>query len=204
MIIVSSPEEPLAVPETQPTENLETIDLKDPVLAGVLAWLIPGLGHAYQRRYGKAILLFVCIMGTFFYGLYLGSNSTIGPGRVVYLSFREGDMHLPFLCQIGVGLPTLPAVVQAYRMWDGRPLVFGRFMAPPQLEKNDSNQPTPRELYRRDPRFFELGTVYTMIAGLLNVLAIYDACCGPVPIEEERRKEDDEPNQDKDEAEKGP
>ena len=28
--------------------------------------------------------------------------------------------------------------------------------------------------------FFELGTVYTLIAGLLNILAIYDAWGGPV------------------------
>ena len=33
--------------------------------------------------------------------------------------------------------------------------------------------------YRMGP-YFELGTVYTLIAGLLNVLAIYDAWGGPV------------------------
>ncbi len=36
---------------------------------------------------------------------------------------------------------------------------------------------------------FELGTLYTMVAGLLNVLAIYDAYAGPVFISpEEKRK----------------
>ena len=30
--------------------------------------------------------------------------------------------------------------------------------------------------------YFELGTVYTLIAGLLNVLAIYDAWGGPVLV----------------------
>ena len=28
--------------------------------------------------------------------------------------------------------------------------------------------------------YFELGTLFTMIAGLLNILAIYDAYAGPV------------------------
>jgi hypothetical protein len=42
------------------------------------------------------------------------------------------------------------------------------------------------------PHYLELGTVYTMIAGLLNVLAIYDACCGPVAAES-GKKEDDTP-----------
>ena len=41
--------------------------------------------------------------------------------------------------------------------------------------------------------WFELGTVFTMIAGLLNVLAIFDAAAGPVgsspvPRDDERVK----------------
>ena len=42
------------------------------------------------------------------------------------------------------------------------------------------------------PHYFEMGTVYTMIAGLLNILAVYDACCGPVPAES-AKKEDEKP-----------
>jgi hypothetical protein len=30
-----------------------SIDLRDPWLAAFLAWLVPGLGHMYQRRWGK-------------------------------------------------------------------------------------------------------------------------------------------------------
>jgi hypothetical protein len=29
-------------------------------------------------------------------------------------------------------------------------------------------------------RFFEIGTLYTMLAGMLNVLVIYDAWSGPM------------------------
>jgi hypothetical protein len=50
------------------------------------------------------------------------------------------------------------------------------------------------------PRYFEMGTVYTMIAGLLNVLAIYDACCGPVPTESAKFEEQPD---DKRDANKG-
>ena len=35
------------------------IDLKEPWLAALLAWLVPGLGHIYQGRTGKGILFFV-------------------------------------------------------------------------------------------------------------------------------------------------
>ena len=40
------------------------------------------------------------------------------------------------------------------------------------------------------PRYFEMGTVYTMIAGLLNILAVYDACCGPVPAESAKKEDE--------------
>ena len=49
------------------------------------------------------------------------------------------------------------------------------------------------------PHYFEMGTVYTMIAGLLNILAVYDACCGPVPAESVK-KEDEKPQGEREAA----
>ena len=34
---------------------------------------------------------------------------------------------------------------------------------------------------------FEIGTLYTVVAGLLNLLAIYDAFCGPAILTPEQR-----------------
>ncbi len=85
------------------------IDLRNRYLAALWAWLIPGAGHVYQRRYAKAILYAVCILGTFFFGLGLGRN------KVVYASFRRPDMRYPYICQVFVGLPALPALVQRQR-----------------------------------------------------------------------------------------
>ncbi|NUQ60918.1 MAG: hypothetical protein HUU20_00410 [Pirellulales bacterium] len=180
--------------------------LKDPGLAAFLAWLVPGLGHLYQGRTAKAVLYFVCILGTFSYGVYLGGNRELGWGRVVYASWRPGDRRLPYLCQLGVGLPALPALVQANRVRHGKEPLFGGFMAPPALggnfdqfgepRRDDFGQPTVHELHKKLHRYFELGTVYTMIAGLLNILAIYDAWGGPVFSDEE---EEDGENEDKSE-----
>jgi hypothetical protein len=176
------------------------INLKDPLLAAFLAWLLPGLGHAYQGRYAKAILFFVFIVGTFAFGVYLGSSSEVGWGRVVYASWRDEDRRFSYLGQICVGLPALPALVQANRVHNDRePLLHG-FMAPPQLdpEQNNrnppalANQPTLSALHKNLNRFFELGTLYTVVAGLLNVLAIYDAWEGPALPEPQAKKEDDE------------
>jgi hypothetical protein len=161
----------------------EVIDLKDPVVAAVLGWLIPGLGHLYQGRTRKGLLFMISILSTFFYGLF------ISEGRAVYASWVEGDKRLPYLCQVCVGLPALPALVQTYLVRNGKEPLFGGIMAPP-VDINQLND-WWKALHRR----FELGTVYTMIAGLLNVLAIYDAYGGPVRLEPEepRRKKEDEP-----------
>lgn len=196
-----------------------TIDLKDPVLAGFLAWLIPGLGHWYQGRRAKAALYFICIVGLFAYGVYLSSSNekcnngvgTIGYGRAVYFSWRDGDWRLHYLGQIGVGLPATPAIVQAIRMNNHRKVWFNGLMAPPWVseyardnarfaaqragsgDQDDPNynQPTAGELNRQLGRYFELGGFFTVVAGLLNVLAIYDACAGPVASQPATKKEEE-------------
>jgi hypothetical protein len=195
---------------TESAENPtpEPIDLKDPAIAAFLAWLVPGLGHWYQGRRAKAALYFICIMGLFAYGVYLSSsnekcfdgNGTIGYGRAVYFSWRPGDLRLPYVCQIGVGLPALPALVQANRMSNHREVLWGGFMAPPRLDATsggdregpNSSQPTAGELHRQLNRYFELAGFFTMVAGLLNVLAIYDACAGPVVVTQPAAKEAEE------------
>lgn len=181
---IDSPESP-AAPD---------VDLKDPVVAAVLAWLLPGLGHWYQGRSGKAVLYLVCIFGTFCFGMYLGN------GRVVYASFRDEDWRLPYICQIGVGAPALPAVLQSWLMKNGKQPILNGFMAPPRHVNGlraDNAGPDDLDNWNRSlGRYFELGTVYTMIAGLLNILAIYDAYGGPafVPGRGPPKKKEEENN----------
>ena len=65
-------------------------------------------------------------------------------------------------------------------------------MAPPRMDHQDVAQPTLDELHKKLHRYFELGTVYTMVAGLLNILAVYDAWGGPVFPEKEKEEQDEE------------
>jgi hypothetical protein len=194
-------------PQPVPDESTMEIDLKDPRLAAFLAWLVPGLGHIYQGRTGKGVLFFVCIVGTFVYGLI------IGQGRVVYASTadvfsREFLERWQFLCQVGVGLPALPALVQRERIQDNKPALFhDNFMRPPRKfppqgetgfttrDKANNTVDHPDELAKWNydlGDLFELGTVFTVIAGLLNILAIYDAYGGPliIPPPEDKKKLD--------------
>ncbi len=173
----------------------QPIDLKDPAVAGLLAWLVPGLGHFYQGRRAKAALFAVCILGIFAWGLYLGSSRATGPARAVYFSFRSGDWRWHYLGQAGIGLPALPALVQAFLVSNGVKPLCGGFMAPPVLPKPGdvprASSPalcTLSDLFFSN-HYFETGSVYTLIAGLLNILAIYDACCGPVLSQSSNKKD---------------
>src|SRR6185436_18664166 len=84
------------------------IPLKDPMLAALLAFLVPGLGHFYQRRLFKGFLYSVCILGTFVCGM------RIGHGQVVYFNWQPAENRTyAYLCQFWVGLPALPALAQA-------------------------------------------------------------------------------------------
>lgn len=149
------------------------VDLHQPGVAAFYAWLWPGAGHLYQRRYAKGVLFMVCILSTYFFGL------TIGDGRVVYASFRHNDARWQYVCQLGVGAPALPAIVQAIRVRNGNAPLFRGYMAPPEVIRPANDWDDVSHLNRRLHTFFELGTLYTMIAGLLNILAIYDAYAGP-------------------------
>lgn len=156
-----------------PAAGVEVVDLKDPLVAAVLAWLVPGLGHLYQGRTAKGLLFMICILSTFFYGLF------ISDGKAVYAWGTMDDYRLPYLCQLCVGLPATPALVQSYLVKNGKEPIAGGIMRPP-VDSRELDQ-----WYKQLNRYLELGMVYTMIAGLLNVLAIYDAWGGPVQLEED-------------------
>lgn len=84
------------------------VPLRDPKFAAILAFLMPGLGHFYQRRYFKALLYSVCILGTFFTGM------RIGHGQVVYFNWQPSENRTyAYLCQFWVGVPAVPAIVQS-------------------------------------------------------------------------------------------
>lgn len=192
---------------TDTSSNAREIPLKDPRLAAFLAWLIPGLGHLYQGRTGKGVLFFVCIIGTFLYGMYIGEGRVVYAATTDVFSIKFFD-RWQYLCQVGVGLPALPAYVQTWRAERHRTPLFGdNFQRPPDMSKSYTSKdqsPEPNEVrhpnelamwqHDMDDRF-ELGTVFTVIAGLLNILVIFDAYGGPlvIPPREDKKNEASNP-----------
>jgi len=187
-----------------PPDNKNTIavdgqyvDLRNRPLAAFLAWLIPGAGHIYQGRNTKGCLFFVCILSAWILGFALGG------GHVVYASWQPGDKRWHYLLQAGVGVAALPALVQGNRMRgstvNGQTMpsyepLWGGFMAPPHRPVIESEADEVSAWYARRGAGYEMGTWYTVIAGLLNILVIYDAYGGPlaVPISGRKREVDDD------------
>jgi hypothetical protein len=72
-----------SVPPVSSSSHPRPWEDKNPWIAGVLAFLIPGAGHLYQGRTVKGIIYCVSILGLFFWG------QKMGEGMVVY-----GDVTL--------------------------------------------------------------------------------------------------------------
>ena len=124
------------------------------VVAMVLGWAVPGLGHAVQKKYVRAGLFFVSIfamtalglaMGGKIYPMYLQKPRTVL--EVVFNLFRKENplTILAFFADVGNGL--FYALSRVFGWGAG------------QLERAT----------------FEFGTAYIAGAGLLNFLVALDA-----------------------------
>jgi TM2 domain-containing membrane protein YozV len=165
------------------------VELRNPLLAALWAWAIPGAGHIYQKRYAKGLLFMICILSTYFFGL------AIGEGKVVYASWKKNDRRWQYGCQAGIGLAAMPAMFQHA----DKPLPFmNDWMVPPGPVDNERLD-TLASWHGSLSWYFELGTLYTMVAGILNILVVFDAYAGPSPLPVE--VETEPPNEDSPPAE---
>ncbi len=111
---------------------------RSPVAALALGWILPGAGHAYAGRWGKAALFFVAITGLLVTGLVLADGTNLLPDR------------LWFAAQVCAGGPALALTPVSQYIATLGPIDWA------------------------DP-YHEMGTLYTAVAGFLNLLAMMDA-----------------------------
>ena len=116
-------------------------------LMGAAGWLVPGLGHLLQGRWGRALLLggavWICFLSGFMMGGHLFKYSGSEPGMSSLLQIP------PMVGDLGTGLLYIVCWVQGIGF------------------SNDAHQaalPT-----------FEYGWTFLLVAGLLNYLAMLDA-----------------------------
>jgi TM2 domain-containing membrane protein YozV len=169
------------MPNATPPRNPPSVVPTYHALPALLSYLVPGLGQIYQGRVGKGILFLVCIYGLFFYGMALGDwknvylPDTAKVNDPLGLSKQSPTLanlynRPQFLGQFWVGVAAWPAVIQ-YNSKDPNP-VLGSF-------QRDPGDTVLNELQTNGDKTWDLGWVYTVIAGVLNIMVIYDALAGP-------------------------
>ncbi len=116
-------------------------------LAGLLGWLVPGLGQIYLGHRGRGIICLVTIVVTFWTGIAIGGvQGTVAPKA----------RRLWFVAQLCTGGNTLAAYALHYRV---------------DPETAQSSTLSVVSHYSSS----EVGVHYTGVAGLLNLLVIFDA-----------------------------
>ena len=108
------------------------------LLAGLLAWVFPGLGHAFSGRLGRGLLFAAVVLGLFAGGVAL-----------------DGKVYRPVQGEPLSYLATLGAAGA------GAPYVLARWVG---VGTGDETA-----------TLFEYGNAFTLVAGLLNMLIVFDA-----------------------------
>ena len=150
------------------------------ILAALLSYVIPGLGQIYQGRFGKGFLFMVSLLGMFLLGQAMGNWQNVYIHEVDRQ--QPAQRGLPSLImrwhyggQFWIGAAAWPALWQHFKMplpdKEIHPFWHDFQKMPSETEVNNflvNSDKTP-----------DLGWVYTVIAGMLNILVIYDAYAGP-------------------------
>jgi hypothetical protein len=116
-------------------------------LAGLLTWVVPGLGHLFLGQKTRGLVCMAAITATFWSGVAIGSvQGTVAPH----------SRRLWFVAQLGSGGNALAA--------------YGLHKL---VDPQSAASPTPKVAGHWASA--EVGVHYTGVAGLLNLLVILDA-----------------------------
>jgi hypothetical protein len=139
------------------------------------------LGQICQGRLSKGLFFLVSLYGLFFGGMYLDDwkNVFLPPLPPKYPLLPKVVNNLidrpQFLGQFWIGVAAWPAI------WQYKQLPVPSEQQSPFWHRFEQTPPevTLNALQTDGDKTWDLGWVYTVIAGVLNVLVIYDAFAGP-------------------------
>ena len=132
----------------------------NPIVPCLLAWVVPGLGHAWLGRRGRFAAFFLIVISTFALGVVSGGTAPV----------IDRQQPLSFLATLD-GLALGPLDLVARRVTLGE--VIYRL---PDAEGDPHRQALLGRIRERVKiATFEYGSTFLLTAGLMNILLILDA-----------------------------
>ena len=131
-----------------------------PFVACLLAWLVPGLGHLYLGRKGRAGVFFTVVVSLFALGV-------ASDGAASLFEQRQPLTFLATLDNLAIGPMDLIS----------RYATYGAIVYALPGEEGDPRRSELLERLRTRVRSvtYEYGTTFLLTAGLMNILLILDA-----------------------------
>ena len=110
-----------------------------------MAWAIPGAGHLWLGRRQKGLIFLVTLLSMFLFGLWLEGRLFPFEVKLFPFEMKQPLVTLMAVADLGVGLPYV--IARAVGSGAGRVVAMS----------------------------YEYGNTFMIVAGLLNVLVIFDA-----------------------------
>lgn len=129
-------------------------------MACALAWAVPGAGHYFLGKRGKALVFFLVVVTTFLLGL-------AQQGRVYLAGPEQPLSYLAAFANLGLGPLDLV----------GRKASYDRiiYFVPGQADRALYDDVMARQRARILAPTNEYGTTFILVASLMNILLILDA-----------------------------
>ncbi len=153
-------------------------------LAGLLAFVLPGLGHAYLGERSRGLLVAAGVLGLFVGGLLIGSIDVLdrrdnpiwfaGQALTGPLAFGVDYLNQRYAKVIDDGTGQLRPAYPERRNEQG-------VVVSPAERRGPDGHPVPAPpgapplVSKSLGRMNELGTLFATIAGMLNLIAVIDA-----------------------------
>lgn len=147
-----------------PTETSPAGGPLNSIVAGLLAWLVPGAGHWFIGRRVRAVILFVTIQGLFWWGVAIGGVFTVDPREELWWSRAQ-------LCTGAGGMVSYYRQSVKHQSLVGE--AYGLRATGDDLDESTQSLKAAKGLVLVAPAAGP-ARVFTGVAGMLNLLCIID------------------------------
>jgi len=173
-----------------------------PVAIALLGWLVPGLGYWLAGHRGRGVIVFISVVTALLLGILIGGIRVMDPPgwgqfgfkpQIVQVNVNQATRVDPHSTaeeanprrphgyeNLGWALTQQPLAEIGSKPWSigqifAGPMYLAAAAVSVQMAKPQEDKPTEPGVPPSHSRSWELGTLYTAIAGMLNMLAMIDS-----------------------------